>query len=386
MRIALVHLRHRHTGGIEQIINRLASHLADRSHDVTIVCRSHERPPHPAVRFQVLRRFAPGTAARMWLFAHDVARHIPRAGYDVTMGLGKTWTHDVIRTGAGSQQTYLQMVSEHHAGKQGLLGRRRLKDHLALRIEQRAYAPGAYHKVIANSQMVRRDLQARYAVPDERIELIYNGIDLDRFHPCVRPRGQVLRRELGLEPQHFILLFLGVGFRRKGLARLLRAMPDVRAKRGDVRLLVVGDDATRQAHERLADRLGLRDTVHFLGRRHDPEVCYAAADLLVLPSWYDSFGFAVLEAMASAIPVITTDQTGAAELVEPATGSVLPGSCDAETIADALYQWCDRDRTQNAQAPARAVAEHYGFENTTAQMANVLTAIAPGPGSKRKHS
>jgi len=376
VRIALVHMRHARIGGTEQILDRFAAWLAGEGHEVTIVCRSHVEPPHPAVRFVVLRSRVPGNAARMWAFARDVEAHVRASDHDVVVGLGKTWTHDVVRSGGGSHRTYLEMVAAHHAGKRGLFGGPRLKDRLALRIEERAYAPGAYRTVVANSEMVRRDLQARHGIPDDRIEIVHNGVDLARFHPGRRDEGRALRRRLGLDEGAFVLLFVGGGFRRKGLGRLLRAMAGLRAERPDARLLVVGGDATRREHERLAAALGLLDVVRFLGRRGDPEVCYAAADLAVLPSFYDSFGFVVLEAMASGLPVVTTDRVGAAELVASDAGAVLGGDVEPRALAAALAAWCEPERAAEAGRRARRLAEREGFEHTLPRFGEIVVGAA----------
>lgn len=83
MRVALVHLRHRETGGTERYLQQMAAHLADAGHEVTVVCRSHERAPHPAVRFVLLRNLALGGAWRLWAFARAVERHVRASSYEV---------------------------------------------------------------------------------------------------------------------------------------------------------------------------------------------------------------------------------------------------------------------------------------------------------------
>jgi len=95
-------MRHGPVGGTERILDELSRHPAARGHDVTVVCRSHGEPSHPALRFAVLRRAVPGSAWRTWAFAQDVERHVGRESYELVFALGKTWTHDVIRTSGGA--------------------------------------------------------------------------------------------------------------------------------------------------------------------------------------------------------------------------------------------------------------------------------------------
>ncbi|HTE05366.1 MAG TPA: glycosyltransferase, partial [Planctomycetota bacterium] len=152
MRIALIHLRHAEVGGTERFMNRIAAHLAGLGHEVAIVCRRHGALPHPRVRFVVLHGLAVGGAWRAWRFAQDVEAHVREARYDLVFALGKTWTHDVIRSGGGCHQTYLDTADRHARGAwERATGWGALKNRVALDIEAKAYAPGAYRKVIAIS-------------------------------------------------------------------------------------------------------------------------------------------------------------------------------------------------------------------------------------------
>jgi len=369
-------MRHARVGGTEQVLDLLARHLAERGHEVTIVCRSHVEPPHPSVRFAVLRRPVPGAAWRMWAFARDVERHLSGARYDVTLALGKTWTHDVVRTGGGSHRTYLERARPH---ERRLWRWRTPKDLAALEIERRAFAPGRYKRVIANSQMVKADVLRRYAVPEDLVEVIPNGVDLVRFHPRNRPRGAELRHALGIAPRQPVLLFVGGGFGRKGLGRLLDALPLLLEARPQAVLLVLGRDSAQPRYQRQAAALGVAASVCFLGQRSDPEVVYAAADLCVLPTWYDSFAFAVVEALASGLPVVTTDLAGASELVVPGVhGAVLEGACGPRELSCALVEWTDPGRLAAAGSAARAQAERYGIERSLERIEALLCAVAGG--------
>ncbi|MEO6708932.1 MAG: glycosyltransferase family 4 protein, partial [Planctomycetota bacterium] len=253
MRVALVHMRHASIGGTELILEKLSAELAARGHEVTIVCRSHVEPAHPAIRFAVLRSPVIGSAWRMWAFAKAVERHVRESSYDLVLGLGKTWTHDVVRTGGGSHATYMERMRAVDGGRL----RRSFKDSLALRIEGRAFAPGAYRRVIANSNLVREDMCRRHAIPPERVEVIYNGVDLERFHPRLKSHATALRKELGAEPLDFVYLFLGKGFARKGLGRLLDAFVSLAKQDPRAQLWIAGRDSSQPRYEARAQALGL---------------------------------------------------------------------------------------------------------------------------------
>ncbi len=385
MHVALVHMRHAAIGGTELILDRLSKRLAERGHQVTIVCRSHVEASHPSIRFVVLRSRVVGSAWRMWAFALEVERHVRAANYDLVLGLGKTWTHDVVRTGGGSHATFIERMRGVDPGSwRNAEWLRAWKDRLALKIERRAFAPGAFLRVIANSTLVRDDICERYGVKRDLVDVVYNGVDLERFHPRLKVQSSALRAELGAQASDFVFLFLGKGFARKGLDRLLVAFAQLVSKQPTARLWIAGQDSTAPHYEALARSLNISGRVRFLGQRRDPEHCLAVADVHVLPTHYDSFAFSVLESLAVGTPVITTDAAGAAELLNPGVdGEVLPGACETEELAAALERWCDHDRIAAAAAPARATAEKHGFESTMDQLAQILERVEAEKRARR---
>lgn len=365
-------MRHGQVGGTERYLDQIAAYLAARGDEVTVICRSHEKPPHPKVRFVVLRSLAPGSAWRMWTFARDVERHVAASRYDVVFGLGKTWSHDVVRLGGGCQQTYLERA--HAATRSGwdkIIARGWLKQRLALAIEARALAPGAYQRIIANSGMVKRDVCTRHAVPPDCVDVVYNGVDLDRFHPAKhRQRAAELRGACSLAADDFVVLFLGTGYGRKGLDVLLDAFARVAGQMPRARLLVAGYDSALPRYERIAARLGIAQRVRFLGGRRDAEVCYAAADLYVLPTLYDPFANSTLEALAAGLPVITTTANGAHEILTAGeTGAVLRPEDGAAAMAAEILRWSRR--AKDPQAPRR-LAEKFPQERMARETAAVL--------------
>lgn len=387
MRICLTHMRHAQMGGTERYLNHLAHHLCERGHEVTIVCRSHTEPPHPAVRFERLRSFALGPAWRRWAFARAVERyvHANRQRFDVIFGLGKTWSHDVVRMGGGCMRTHLDLMAHGFAGPAASRTvRLRPTDYVALAIERRTFTPGAYRRIITNSGMVKRDVMNRYPIDPDRIEVIHNGVDVERFHRRRwQDQGAELRRQAGFGPDALVFLFLGSGFPRKGLDLMLDAFPAVLAQHPHARLLVVGRDSAQTSYERYARERGIADCVRFLGARSDPEVCYAASDVYVLPTRYDAFAFSVLEALASGLPVVTTESCGAAELIEPGVqGSVISVSCPIREAVDrlsgVLLDWCDRDRIRRTAPLARQLAEQHDIKLKLAQTERMLEHVAAG--------
>jgi UDP-glucose:(heptosyl)LPS alpha-1,3-glucosyltransferase len=382
VRLALTHLRHAKTGGTERYLDRLAEFLARRGHAVTVVCRSHAAPPHPGVRFEVLHGLALGGAWRVWSFARAVERHVTtRAGaqppYDLVVGLGRTWSQDVLRLGGGCQRTYLELA---HAAtltpRARLLGGGAWKHALAVRIEERALRVPDVH-VITNSDMVRRDVEARHGVPAERVTTIHNGVDLARFRPELRASvGAAKRRELGLGADELVVLFLGTGYARKGLDLALEAFALLAAERADARLVVAGFDSARASFEARAQELGIAGRTCFVGGTLAPEALYAAADLYVLPTRYDPFANSTLEALASGLPVITSTTNGAAELLTEAEGACVDVAQGVEPLRAALATWSASARRRAGAVAARALAERHGDEDKFRQAEALFERLA----------
>lgn len=376
VKIALTHMRHAHAGGTERHLNQLATHLAAAGHDVTILCRSHEAAPHPAVRMRQLRSFAVGATWRVRAFAKDVERHVRTEHYDLVYGLGRTWTQDVLRLGGGSHATYLELAHEAtRVGFKRLRAPFERKHSAWLEIERRAFSDPRLARVVVNARMVQQDIMCRYGLPADRFELIYNGVDTQRFTPARRAAGgAALRRDCGIPAEALVALFLGSGYGRKGLDGVLRAFAASRHR--SAHLIVVGYDSAQSSFQSLAATLGVAARTHFLGGRRDAEDCFAAGDLYLLPTRYDPFANTTLEALATGLPVLTTLTNGAHELLSSGVeGEVLPQPEDVSAWTLALDSWLDPARLAIASPAARRLALGHTVESKMRQSMELLERV-----------
>jgi UDP-glucose:(heptosyl)LPS alpha-1,3-glucosyltransferase len=225
LKIAITHMRHATSGGVERYLNYIASYLADLGHDVTIICRSHKEKPHPRVNFIVLRPLSFGSAHRIKTFATAVEKHMKSHRYDIVYGLGRTYSQDVLRLSGGSHLTYLE--KSHyltHSRFLEFLSLAFLRHKVKLKIERKALTEHLPHKIICNSNMVKQDIMKRYDVPEERLVVIHNGTDIDRFNANNhRKKVEQFCEQLSLAETERILLFLGTGYKRKGLDLVMKA-------------------------------------------------------------------------------------------------------------------------------------------------------------------
>jgi glycosyltransferase involved in cell wall biosynthesis len=206
--------------------------------------------------------------------------------------------------------------------------------------------------VIAVSGQVANEL-VNIGVPREKIRVIFNGVDLQEFYP-----GASSRQALGLPENVTLAMFAGdIRISRKNLDTVLHALVKV----PDLHLAVVGDTKDSPYPSKVAE-LKLSDRVHFLGYRRDMPQLHQTSDFFVFPSRYEPFGLVVIEAMASGKPVITAKSTGAADLVTPACGIVLPECDDVDALANALKSLTsDRILRQQMGKAARKIAEQHSW-------------------------
>ena len=189
------------------------------------------------------------------------------------------------------------------------------------------------------SRMVADHMMRYHGVPASQMRLVYNGVDLQRFSPDHRDahRDEV-RKRLGIRDEQVMLLIVAHNFRLKGVhARLLpRAAARLSAGGKDLHVAVVGGKHL-EFWRRRARWLGLAERVTFLGLIDDPVPYYAAADAYVQPTFYDPCSLVVLEALASGLPVVTSQFNGVSELLtQGREGYVICDPADHHELAEAL--------------------------------------------------
>lgn len=227
--------------------------------------------------------------------------------------------------------------------------------------------------VICNSRMVKDDIAARFGTAADKLHVIYNGVDLEQFHPRLRAEHRAaVRTALGIAEATPVILFVGSGFERKGIPALLHACATM--QRSDALLLVVGRDRQERRMRALAGRLGIEARVRFLGGQEDVRPFYGAADCFALPTLYDPMPNAALEALASGLPTVTSTTCGAAELIRPEINGRVVAALDRAALADGLdaLLGCSSD-----PAAVSATVAHLGLEVMANQLTELYRRLAP---------
>src|SRR5205085_1282801 len=178
------------------------------------------------------------------------------------------------------------------------------KHRAILRLEESLLCHGGARRVITNSRLVKEEITWLYGFPAKEIDLVYNGVPLDEFANATRHRVES-REKFGLAEDEIAVLFAGSGWARKGLRYAIAAVDACGI--AQMRLLVAGKGNQSLYRGR---------NVSFLGEIQELPALYAAADIFLLPTIYDPFSNACLEAFAAGVPVITTETNGFHEIIE----------------------------------------------------------------------
>jgi UDP-glucose:(heptosyl)LPS alpha-1,3-glucosyltransferase len=322
MKIGLVRRGFSATGGAEAYLRRFAEAAGAAGHRcVLFVTEDWPETAKPVTAELV--RVRGRTPAR---FADALEACRPRDSCDFLLSLERVWRCDAYRAGDGVHAAWLQRRAQFEPRWKSVLRGWNPKHRALLALEKSLFEGGA-GTVIANSALIKTQIQQVYGYPAGRIRVIYNGLPAMNLPSRAR---QEVRAELGLSPEEYVLLFVGSGWERKGLRFAVEALGRVSgcapvllvAGRGDSRAL---PDCPR---------------VRYLGPRGDVPRLLAAADAFVLPTLYEPFSNACLEALAAGLPVITTASNGFAEVIESGVeGEVIPEPTDLAALAGAIERW-----------------------------------------------
>ena len=381
MRLALIRQRYTPFGGAERFIERAISALEERGASITLIARAWS-----AGGSRKALIVDPPYAGRLWRdasFSRGVRALLAHEPFDLVQSHERIPGCDLYRAGDGVHRQWL----DHRLKAAPLLERIGIRSNpyhwYVCAAERTMFEHPALRAVICNSRMVAAEIRARFKIADEKLHVIYNGVDLAHFNPAGRASlREDARNRFGFGPEDIVFCFVGSGYARKGLAAAIDAL--AASGRSNLRLLVAGHDRAAAKFAAHAARAGVGKRVAFSGAHKDVRVVYAASDCFILPTRYDPFPNAALEAMAAGLPVIVSRQCGAAEIVEHGRSGWV---CDAdapESLATLMIEAAAAPRAQLGAA-ARATAEGFGVDRMASRMIDLYEKLlgrhgAIGPG------
>lgn len=360
MKIAILRKKYAFHGGAEGFSDSFIRKLADNGHEIHLfaiewqITESHKNIFYhkvPAVTFNSFLRDLSFVISSYFLLRKK------RADFDIIQTHDKTLFQDIYRAGDGCHIEWLRQRWK----RTGLSGKLSIilnpYHRFILGLERNIFSHRRYKKIIAISEMVKKNIIENYRVEPGDIVVIYNGVDTEKFSPSNRVKYRdEIRRKQGLTDHDFVVLFVGSGFERKGVEFLIKAVESISAS---VSALIVGKGPASKFRDMVK-----RQNIIFCGPQKDIFKYYAAADVFVFPTIYEPFGNVHLEALASGLPVITTRNSGAAEIIKDGVhGFVVEEPEDITAISEKI-RFClnNRDKLKLMSENARRLAEEFTFE------------------------
>jgi len=383
----------RDTGGMNVYVRELARELAERGHAVDVFTRrsSAEAPESETMpggaRLVHIDAGPPRPLDKRQLPSYLGAFERGVAAFAQARGLAYEVIHSHYwLSGVAGERLKLAWGASHvamfhtlgRAKNQARVTEREPDERLA---GERAVARGA-ERIVCTSRDEHDTLVRLYGADTARIVVVPCGVNLDLFRPIGRSEA---REELGFGENERILLFVGRVEPLKGIDILLGAAARLEEET-DCFVLVVGGDASARdgelAHlQGLASELGIAERVSFLGAvQHEQlPLYYNAADVCVVPSFYESFGLVALEAMACGIPVVASRVGGLSGTVRDGeTGYLIPWRCP-EPFAERLELLLGNDELRAAFGrAAREAVERYRWGNVAEAMAELYAGLIEG--------
>jgi len=413
MKIAIVIERFRPgAGGNERSTEQIARALIARGHDVTILANGgpHTNEVLPGGKLVLADGASTKYAVGLWLFSRWAERRIARDDYDVSLSVSMSIPADVVQPRGGTvRETLRRNVVRRSSALARLLKSVALaanpKQRVLLALERRTLRSPRTKRIVAISRYVADQLFVHYAIPPHRIAVIPNAASVAHFdaESRVETRRQV-RECWGLAPDAVVFLFAAMNPGLKGLDAAMRALAEVRRADARAAMLVAGAH-----HPSMLDRareLGITEAVRVVGMTRRIDALYAAADVTVLPTWYDPASKVVIESLLHGVPAISTRCNGASQwIADPCTGSintsiyntmvgrtgersaeqraaiqpagrVIDSPRDHAALVGAMRELCDDDERARCAAAAGQTNEALGMDRHVQDLEKVLGEVA----------
>jgi glycosyltransferase involved in cell wall biosynthesis len=361
-------------GGMERQLEQLVLGLAALGHDVVVVARTCELPPHPRVRHvRVPGPARPFTLAFPWffVFASILVRRHRRGVAHVTGAIVASRAdvatvhlcHRALSTSMSAQR--MRQRSPAYAGNAVIA------HWLSRAAERWCYRPARLGAIVGVSRGVSAEIERYFPSLADRTTTVPNAVDDRAFHPAAPEVRARLRSDLALDRNALVGLFVGSEWEGKGLRFAIEGI----ARRPEWQLLVVGD-GDRARYERLARSLGADDRVRLLPPTRDVSPFYQAADAFLLPSAYETFSLVSHEAAACGLPLLATRVSGIEDLLQDGVNGwfIRPDASDIAARLGALAG--DPHRLAAMGVAAREAGTRHSWEATVDAYAALYQGFA----------
>ena len=320
-------------GGLEIQALEVSAHLSRRGHTLTLACCAGSRLAHEA------------RAAGLDAFEMNVSGYFHPAAIWKLSRLIRSRSFPLVHCQHSRDLSLVVPAADLSGVSPRVVLSKRVGSYVHKRDLFHRYTYSRLARVLAISAVIHRNVLDTTPTPPERVLTLHDAIDTDVFDPA-KADGRRVRAEFGFSAETTVVGFVGRFSPGKGHEELLHAAATMHAVRPGLRFLVAGEaSAGEERYEdqirRLSSELGLDATVTFAGFRRDVPDVMASFDILAFPSHAESFGVVLIEAMAMAIPVVSTNCDGVLDIVVDGETGLFVHPRAAGELAAALLRLVD---------------------------------------------
>tara|TARA_B100000315_G_scaffold8981_1_gene8837 strand:- start:10856 stop:12046 length:1191 start_codon:yes stop_codon:yes gene_type:complete len=355
MNIAIVLMKFNPFGGYERQAAILAGALADRGDDVTVFANKWLGDSHVGIKFQKIPMLKGMSWLKVLSFALISRFYLnqEKKKFDIIVAFDRTFLMDIYRAGNACHKEWLN-IRKQHGNILDLISIAINPLHIVInKIENFIFSrmQKMNGEIIVLSDTGTHQICRHYPIDENRFTTIPPVVDLTRFDTSkLQTRRKEQRNKLGIGNDTLLLLHVGSGFRIKGLNNTIASLSILVNKGLKAELIVVGKDRSgTKKNLKLCQKLGLQKNVHFLGGIKGIERLYAAADIFIMPSLFETFGIAAIEALACGLPVIIGRGAGVSSVIEQEkVGKVIDVPVDPGKLAKLIEETAMTEKESKA--------------------------------------
>ncbi|MGD8229842.1 MAG: glycosyltransferase family 4 protein [Desulfobacteraceae bacterium] len=372
MKIAAVIPKYGLAGGAERFAWELCERLANRTgFQIHVFANEWGEAPAPVVFHKIPiinfpRFFRPIS------FAYLVKNRLKKHVFSIVHSHERIFSMDVFTVHGIPHKTWVKETRQKQMG---------LFDMATSWVEEKGIKGTRAPMLLPVSGLVKEELLKAYDMPESRVHVVHPGIALERFSRLSRESCRAeIRERHGLSRTDLVVLFVGMNFEIKRLDLVLKSVASL-SQRGKVfselKVLIVGKGNTKR-YQTMSKELGVSNRIIFVGVTQEIEKYYLASDVFVMPSKFDTFGLAVLEAMAAGLPVIISQKVGARDVVQDGvTGFVLSENPSDSELSRGLNLLINTKTRLTMGENARKLAAQYSWDRTADRVCEIYEQLSP---------
>lgn len=358
-------------GGLEKYTWRIAHGFAKHGCRVTIFTTDNPdlSANTPLLDFQKL-------SSKKYFFSYQRMKHfdhlcqdaLKNIKADIIFGMDRNSFQTHLRAGNGVHKAFLLQRKKTDPFVKQLFMPLNPLHRKILSFEKESFENPRLSKLFTNSDMVKQEILKYYSTPADKIQVIHNGVE---WHEMQKDFDTWLEKKtkiasfFKLDPTIYHFLFIGHGYKRKGLDVLLKALTLIKNK--DFHLSVLGKDKNINYYLNQIKILNLKDKVSFFGKRSDVIKFYQLCDTLIIPSYYDPFANVTVEALAMGLHVISSPYNGGKEVLNKENSHVLK-ALNPDEIAFCMQEAMNKPKTWIKASTIRSQAKHLDFSKQIATL------------------